>query len=187
MEYQPDPREDASSEGLAQPFEPLPYGVRVHLVSAQPAMRLTGDYDLRQAWLPFVQALLVPAPASSAVPVAAAKRVPRMRAEEVPPATRWFPPPQKGVPQLPLPFEGWRCLNKSITRRLAEAQWPGWERLPNGKLPTVRIARGRSRDVAAFCEDNCRGRFHIAITAAIFERVCDYVVVNVGFGVGEGG
>ena len=153
METQQDLRPTALPDGIARSLPPLPISPAVHLVSPWPLLVLMQWYDLRQAWLPFVHAILVPTPQ----PVPASRPKPRPKDNGMPPVNRCFPAPEKDVPQLPLPFPGWRILNKSMTRRLSEARWPGWERLPGDKLPVVRIDRTRNQDVRAFCEDNCRG------------------------------
>ncbi len=174
------------TQELAAPGDiPAAEGWRLRVVGEQLVV-LRGPRDPRQAWLPFVHAVLCDQSnlAEGNKPVAQ-----RSSGEKL--SFRWAsdrridPGPHRvlyehvrDVPQILLPFEEFRRISTREWRRITLADHPSFERLPDGRLPMITFHPANFAAVLAWCQENSRGRFFCARQFAGFERLHDAVLAK---------
>jgi len=156
----------------------------VQIVGEQPLV-LSQDYDPRQFWLPFSNFLILflrPQPEHHEK-ISIKKRLERTFAI-VSHHHRPLYVFEENVPQLLLPFKGWRKVSKTGWIRLTDAKHPGWERDAENRLYNFGFDPKQHEDVEAFCEDNCRGRFYLKKKGRIFlELQTDFLITKIAFGI----
>jgi len=147
------------------------------------------DYNERQAWLPFVSAII----AYTKQPVEKKKK-PKTDDQKkptereyalIPEGSQYLFSAEKDVPQLPLPFEGWRRVRNSYWRRLSTAKFPGWEKHSNGETLKIIFNADLKDQVIEFCELNCLGRYFVKPGKLYLELKIDYVKAHIAFGIGN--
>jgi len=169
---------------LIFPWE-MPANAVVQIIGPHPLI-LNAEYDDRQLWLPFINAVVmytVPVKAKSQK-IDLKKRATRVFAL-IPDIDRVLVVPERHVPQLPLPFEGWRFVTKTYWRRLTEAGLPGWQTKSNGKSLTFAHQSSRQDELREFCDNNCRGRYYSKQGRIYFELINDYAVARIAFGTAD--
>jgi hypothetical protein len=165
----------------------VPDNASVTVVGALPLV-LHGTYDPRQLWLPICNFLIInlasPPKRSRPSDVTMKKKSERKFAV-VPDKCRALVIPEQGVPQLPLPFPGWRRVSKAYWERLVDADFPGWQ-LDHGNPLGFEFDRDHHDQIVEFLDLNATGRYHIRSKSVFFELDTDYVLTKVGFWVRDG-
>lgn len=169
---------------LKFPWE-MPDNAVVQIIGLQPLV-LNEEYDDRQLWFSFVNAVIIYTVPDKAKPakIDLKKRTARTFAL-VPDIDRVLVVPEKDIPQLPLPFDGWRAVAKTYWRRLTEAGLPGWEKKPNGKPLTFAHQTSRQDELLEYCDNNCRGRYYAKKGRIYFELASDYALARIAFGTAD--
>ncbi len=129
-----------------------------------------GEYDSRQAWMPFVDAVFIEQ--TEAPPHQVTN--PRSKGDfvHVELIDRRLYHHEKGVAQPVLPFREHRRVFLDA-QSLVAAEYPGWDRDSQGNLHTVKgcFDHKRNKRLNKWLKDNFVGRYHrIANTAVICER-----------------
>lgn len=173
---------------LTLPWE-IPKGISLQVVGSSPIM-LYNDYDPRQLWLPFSNLLIISKEKES-YRVARLNRyeiqcIADRRFATIPDKYRVLFRPEKGVPQLLLPFEGMRRIGHGNYLRLKETEFPGWERSPSGHILTFKFNQKQRGQFKEYCDSNCRGRYHFNKNSYVaFELTSDYIMAKVAFSIGD--
>ena len=164
----------------------IPANAVVKVVGVQPITLFRDDYDDRQMWLPFANFVIAHFEKQPEhIPnINIKKRMERVFAI-VPNECRPLYLPEKGVPQLPLPFPGWRKITNTQWKRLSDAEFPCWELNDNHQPFFVVFEKWKRTEVENFCEENCKGQYMVKKDFACFELKSDCAIVKLGFGSNE--
>jgi hypothetical protein len=147
-------------------------------------MRLGHEYDIRQLWLPFVQAIIktfIPEPKSSPLAtyaVLAMAQKPYATLHRTDPARNLYIY-EKGVEQLALPFVEGKNVSDADWTELTKNEFPGWEKTPLGYLPRLKVPA--TKEATEWLMDNCRGRFRHKSKVARFEFMTDFAMATLRF------
>lgn len=151
-------------------------------------------YDPNQSWLPFAGAPMIFSVEEEPTHLALIEQHQRnKRALEVKARQRFATMPdqsralfqyKKGVPQLPLPFPGYRRLSHKEYKRLSEADYPCWERTLEGKIAHVKMRKEDGPAAIAWMAQHGKGRYHTASHGQYmaFERLDDASMIMMQFG-----
>jgi hypothetical protein len=170
------------------PWE-MPKNAVLQMVGAMPVV-LHNSYDPDQLWLPFVQAMVVYIKPDKAKPSKKHSEV-KLRKQAardfatISDEARVLHYPERDVPQLPLPYPGWRRITKAPWRREANAGHPAWDRTNEGKLLSFAIRPLQYPEIDEYCEMNFRGRYAIRKDRLYVERQEDHVLARIAYAVGD--
>lgn len=152
---------------------------------------LYGDYDENQLWFEFMRGTLffgtVPAPTPPVSEKARKKAEKRAQSAEnavhatCPSECRQMFVHEKGVPQFTLPFHEHRKVANREYKHLEAAGFPGWERNDRDAVLLVRINDGRAEEVREWCEQNCRARYAVKPSYAVFQSIYDFALAKLMF------
>ena len=172
------------THNLEFPWE-MPANAIVQVVGLEPLI-LKDEYNDSQLWLSFVHAVIMyTAPEKPEYPKIDLKKRAAREYALISDIDKVLYLPERGVPQLPLPFDGWRKIAKTAWRRLTEAGLPGWETKPNGKPLTFAHQLSRHGELLEYCENNCRGRYYSKKGRIYFELIKDYTLARIAFGIAD--
>lgn len=138
----------------------------------QEVLVLHGDYSPDQLWFDFVNAVF---PSRQAEAAPKAKKNPSKQ------PLQWRIP-ERGIPQLNLPFATARKVTKGLRKRLGRAGFPTFQRNAAGDLLKLEVRRDMRHvmplaSVLEWCDANLRGMYipdgHKGFT---FELEDDYVL-----------
>lgn len=146
----------------------------------------SNNHDFRQLWLPFVSAIFLRQDVKAVKTTVPQKYRGRGHLFFIvhSPFTQLYHP-EKDVPQLILPFEGWRKVRSGNMRQLGKTAFPGWERNENGSLLTVLYDGGDRPDMEEFIDLNFIGRYRLHKDKVMCELVLDYIKLKIGYGVAK--
>lgn len=145
-------------------------------------MVLYGSYDPDQTWLPFMQGtVFVPqeTPNTETGKLTQAK-INRVHAP-VPDDCRRPYRYEDDVPQMVLPFVEFRKVSNGDQKKLEQTKFPGWDRDSKGNLYRITFTIDRYEAVKDWCEVNCRKRYVLKRTSAVFESAEEAFPVKLFF------
>lgn len=131
---------------------------------------LQGDYSPDQLWFDFINAVF---PADRPAPEPKPKKNPSQQ------PLQWRIP-ERGIPQLNLPFATARKVSKGLRKRLGKAGFPTFQRNAAGDLLKLEVRRDIKHklplsEVLEWCDANLRGMY-VPHKEFIFELEDDYVL-----------
>ena len=158
---------------------------RQYALIGRSVMHLAHDYDPRQLWFPFVDALIKQSEPSKAVKPITRLGLLRMvkssyaTLRENDPARQMYIH-TRGVEQIALPFEEYKMVSDNEWSILIENGCPGWDKIDN-TVPRIKMAGKDFKESKEWLMDNCRGRFRYKSRSVRFERLTDYAMAKLRF------
>jgi hypothetical protein len=164
---------------------------RLMVVGMSPlVLRGHGGFAPRQLWLPFIQAIILSEPEPPPLLASEVKKRERYeknpavrevfdaRPAHVPDHSRYLYNYERGVHQIVMPFPSHMKISVNEFSRLQAADFPSFERMADGGVWTIRYLVDKREDMLIWCTQNCRGRYHIKPTFAVFEYSEDAAIAS---------
>ncbi|CAM6054456.1 unnamed protein product [Sphagnum tenellum] len=157
-------------------------------------MHLEQEYDPRQLWLGFIDALIKRPALQTAANrhnitssmMRRRKLIQQIKADE--PLIRIETSDQsrhiyrydKDIHQIVLPFVEFKSVSDIEWKMLAAAEYPSWERI-EGYLANINAGGFNYAETLEWLMDNCRGRFRYKSRSIRFELINDYAMAKLRF------
>jgi hypothetical protein len=147
-------------------------------------MVLTARYDANQGWLSFMdRAVFAARPERSMMnePAVPPNKAMYVRVSEQ--DKLLYPPVSESPAQIVLPFAEGKRISNSQYKAMQKCGFKAWDLDLSGEPYVVKVRSGERREeIAAWCSENCRRRFHIRSNVSLtFESEIDAVAAKLRF------